>query len=310
MAKDPIGYDNFYKPPVEGSVFVNNTSYGGCDIKVVIHIYDGGKAIQEWEERHLTAAQNASAQQSVVEGQITQTQQKLQEVHSGTAEDKRLRKQLAKLREQRGQLETSIPALQDKAKDLTRSKATSSTKVLAEAQTLSVSIYRDKQAVRACGSVYPKGRTRGPREIAGSIVFTVFDEHVMYEFLEAHASDFDGVNFSSVLLDQLPPVDILVSFANEYGQVSRMTLRGVEFSNEGQTMSVEDLITENVVNFVALDIDPMRAVSKRKTDQNSLLASQTQPKRASDLLLEEDYKALKDNMSPYERFSRRRNPFL
>jgi hypothetical protein len=44
---------------------------------------------------------------------------------------------------------------------------------------------------------------------------------------------------------------------NEYGAVSRLVLYGVELVNEGQTMSIDDLITENVVNFVARHIEPM-----------------------------------------------------
>jgi hypothetical protein len=142
------------------------------------------------------------------------------------------------------------------------------------------------------------------------MIFTVFHEHVLYEFLEAHASDFDASTYTSALIDQLPPVDILLSFANEYGQVSRMTIRGVEFGAEGQTMSIEDIMTENVVNYVARDVDPMRAVSKRKLDEHSIMTAQVQPMRASDLLLEEDYQGLKDALDPFKRFRRRRNPFL
>ena len=142
------------------------------------------------------------------------------------------------------------------------------------------------------------------------MIFTVFNEHVLYDFLDFHASDFDSVGFTAAILDQIPPVDILVTFANEYGAVSRMTIYGVEFVDEGQTMSIEDILTENVVHYVARDIDPMQAVSKRKVSSGGLLLSSAQQQRASHLLLEDDYRNVKSMVDPFDRFSRRRNPFL
>jgi len=62
---------------------------------------------------------------------------------------------------------------------------------------------------------------------------------------------------SSVLPDQLLPVDLTFLFQNEYGSISRMALYGVEFLNHGKTLSIEDLLIEEVIQFVALDMDPM-----------------------------------------------------
>lgn len=63
--------------------------------------------------------------------------------------------------------------------------------------------------------------------------------------------------WSAVMVDQIPPFDITISLVNEYGAISRLVLYGVELVNEGQTMSVDDLITENVCQFVARHIEPM-----------------------------------------------------
>lgn len=298
------------KPKLGGSIFVNNTSYSGADIKVVIHTYGQDEPLKKEADEYMKSAEMGYWTQKANDGEIERLNKKLEEVHTNTQEERSYKKKLAGLKRENNHLAISVPDLTKKAGDIYKQAEKKRTKVLAEAQTISISTHRDKQAVRACGSVYPKGFTRGPRQIAGSLVFTVFNEHVLYEFLEAHSSDFDATAFTSALMDQLPPVDILLSFANEYGQVSRMTIYGVEFVNEGQTMSIEDILTENVVQFVARDYDPMRAVSQRELDKNSILVAQSQPKRASDLLLEEDYKAFKDNISPFERFSRRRNPFL
>jgi hypothetical protein len=65
---------------------------------------------------------------------------------------------------------------------------------------------------------------------------------------------------------------------NEYGNISRMALYGVEFLNNGQTMSIEDLLLEEVLQFVALDMDPLtditdKAISPGKLGERSLSAS-------------------------------------
>jgi len=297
-------------PKLGGSIFINNTSYSGADIRVVVSIYDNGQSSKICAEQYAEEIRKSEIEQFQVLSNIEKTKTELETVHSGTQDETNLKRRLSRLKQTESQLNDLVETLGDMAKDIKKDKMTATTKVLAEVQTLSISTHRDKQAVYACGSVYPRGYTRGPRVIAGSLIFTVFDEHVLYQFLEAHPSDFDAVAYTSALMDQLPPVDILAVFANEYGSTSRMTLYGVEFVNEGQTMSIEDILTENVVQFVARDYDPMRAVSKRKIDANNLLMEATTPMRASDLLLEEDYQAVKDILNPFVRARRRRDPFL
>ena len=74
-------------------------------------------------------------------------------------------------------------------------------------------------------------------------------------------------NLSTLIPDQLPPIDLTIVFANEYGSISRMGIYGVEFVNSGMVMSIEDLLTEETVNFVARDIDIMTSVGRRKLSQ-------------------------------------------
>jgi hypothetical protein len=135
-------------------------------------------------------------------------------------------------------------------------------KVLGDVQTITYSTHREKFPVRTLGRTKTKGYTRGPRTIGGTLIFTVFDKTVLSEMLvqnyQDDASDRDNYGvWKAVLIDQIPPFDITISFVNEYGSVSKLVLYGVELVNEGQTMSIDDLITENVVSFVARHIDPM-----------------------------------------------------
>lgn len=139
-------------------------------------------------------------------------------------------------------------------------------KTLANLQTISYSIFREKMPVRALGNVGEKGRTRGPRTIAGSMVFTVFDRHVLFDFMRKTPGDravsastpLQTADMSYVMVDQLPPFDVVIQFANEYGFISEMAIFGIEISAEGQVMSIEDLITENTVQYTASHISIMR----------------------------------------------------
>lgn len=57
--------------------------------------------------------------------------------------------------------------------------------------------------------------------------------------------------------DQVPPFDITISFANEYGQCAVKSIYGVELLNEGSGASMDDLVMEETMTFVAREIGPM-----------------------------------------------------
>ena len=113
---------------------------------------------------------------------------------------------------------------------------------LGSLQTLSISTHQDKKPVRVIGSVNALDYTMGQRTIAGSLVFAVFDQHFATEMFN-DLEELTGRTF--FLPDELPALDITVTFANEYGRQSRMAIYGVRIINEGQVMSINDLYTEN-----------------------------------------------------------------
>ena len=122
------------------------------------------------------------------------------------------------------------------------------------------------------------------------MIFTLFNTHVLSELLEMNLSyyntgqmrDKDFYTDTTVLIDQLPPLDISLLLANEYGSVSRMGLYGVEFLQEGGTFSIEDLFSEVTVQYVARDLDPMRILMQRDLDDKGVLKTFS-PKTASQL---------------------------
>lgn len=140
-------------------------------------------------------------------------------------------------------------------------------RVFGEIQTISYSIYRPMTPVHTLGRIGPKGVVRGQRMIAGSLIFTVFDRHVLKQVIDS----FDtgrrtGYDFSEsdinhmkryMKTDEMPPFDINISFMNELGSHSTLNIYGIHIMSEGQTMSIEDMITENTMQYIALDIDLM-----------------------------------------------------
>lgn len=63
-----------------------------------------------------------------------------------------------------------------------------------------------------------------------------------------------------VYADEIPPFDITISFANEYGQKAVMVIYGVEVLNEGSGYSIDTIIAEKACTFVARRIESMQPV--------------------------------------------------
>jgi hypothetical protein len=133
---------------------------------------------------------------------------------------------------------------------------------LAELQTISYSIHRENSPIRTIGHVNPKGFVKGGRTIAGSLIFTVFNEYAFYRIKEFRQMMAETGLFFAPLADMLPPFDIVLSFFNEYGLGGKMKIYGVTIVDEGGTMSVDDLITEQTYTFMARGIQPLISVEQ------------------------------------------------
>lgn len=117
--------------------------------------------------------------------------------------------------------------------------------------TLSYSMYRDKKPVPVIGKVNMGGYTRGVRLYAGTMIFTLINQHWINELKDA-IPWIDNVGVQKI--DELPLMDLMVVCANEYGAAMQMMLYGVEVTEEGQVISIENLFTENTFSFVARDL--------------------------------------------------------
>ena len=143
-------------------------------------------------------------------------------------------------------------------------------KVIGNMQTITYSIHDEKHPVRCVGDMNAKRYVFGPRTIAGTLIMTVFNKHWMHEIMEEFVAN-AGIQ-AHYLTDELPPFNITISAANEYGTKARLAIYGVTIVNEGQVMSINDVYTENTYEFFAQDIDYMTDLTdsskskKGKTD--------------------------------------------
>ena len=123
-----------------------------------------------------------------------------------------------------------------------------------EIQTLSYSMHRENMPVRFLGHTAPSGFVKGNRTIAGSIIFTVFNNYAFYRMKHMQNAIKSGLY---PVADMLPPFDIVLTFANENGSMSKMKIYGVNIVDEGGTMSIDDIMVEQTYSFLARGIQPM-----------------------------------------------------
>ena len=271
------------------------SSYSGADIKVVAHVYgqldttiDENRLVRErdFANNMIDALSELDSAQLLGDVSGRLSFDTLTQKYSGDGEiisaidsflnafggiknsDVRSSAMTAAIADTKQYYQEIADGLQEQITKLeTIRKEGSSTVVLATLQTISVQSHREKVPVRAFGSSHVKGYTRGGRQIAGTMIFTLFNEHALAQLMRSIGPN-SGYKYgegqklaensvSSFLADQLPPLDITIVFANEYGSLSRAALYGVEFMSDSFALSVEDLLTEEVINFVARDMDPV-----------------------------------------------------
>lgn len=129
--------------------------------------------------------------------------------------------------------------------------------------TISYSMYRNKKPVINIGRTNINGVTRGSRIFAGTMIFTLINQHWLRELQEQLTW---LKSFNELKVDELPLFDIMIVSANEYGNAVAMYIYGIDFTDEAQTISVEDLFTENVFSFVARDVSNFKALNYKKPE--------------------------------------------
>lgn len=156
--------------------------------------------------------------------------------------------------------------------------------------TVSISVHEAKSPVRRLGERGVAGYSRGIRTIAGTMVFVVIEDHPLrrlamydpanvYDELIGWSRDLKtkgtgsldnkmNINYFNKVATLISPVNVVMHYQTEVGFEKKdkegkkatyappgasMMLEGVEFINEGIVTSVNDMVTEVVVQFVAQD---------------------------------------------------------
>jgi len=133
---------------------------------------------------------------------------------------------------------------------------------------LSWSVHRGKSTPRILGKPSPSIRSRGARTIAGTMIFTVSDHHPLLDLIPGDISSVRSMSLTIgqkdwrqiMMADQLPPFDLTVVLMNEYGMCSILIIYGIDVVDEGSVISIDNLLTEISVQYVAVGMDPIYEV--------------------------------------------------
>jgi hypothetical protein len=137
-------------------------------------------------------------------------------------------------------------------------------KTFAEIQTISITTRRSVHPVRRLGEKFPAYYTRGPRTIAGSMIFIQLDGDPLLDLSRRTEHDnLDGEPSFSV--DRLPPFNILITGINEAGHMVQGALFDVTIIAGGTTFSVDDMYTEQQHTYVARYLTPMTSIERGKS---------------------------------------------
>lgn len=67
-------------------------------------------------------------------------------------------------------------------------------------------------------------------------------------------------SYQAMYADEIPPFDVTINFANEYGQRAVLTIYGCEILNEGSGFSIDSITSEKAYTFVARKVDYMKSL--------------------------------------------------
>lgn len=151
---------------------------------------------------------------------------------------------------------------------------------------ISYSVYREKSPVFNLGENVIDGFSINKKYVAGSFVNAVLGKDELAEFINQYskyAKQVDLQNFQELatytayknktesdqvkkfhtfMKDDLTSFNVDIIFTSEYtDDASVITLYGCNFMNNGQVMSIHDLVSEYTLSFVAKDIREMHSLN-------------------------------------------------
>jgi len=153
---------------------------------------------------------------------------------------------------------------------------------LSSLATISISVHEAKSPVRRLGERGVSGYTRGIRTIAGSMVFLVIEDHPLWKLIHANnnyspgysSTDWNRDSDRSIsrinqrkLSTMIRPFNIMLFYQTEImkntslehakrfttNERASLIIENIDILNEGLVTSVNDMVTEVQMQFVAQD---------------------------------------------------------
>lgn len=88
-----------------------------------------------------------------------------------------------------------------------------------------------------------------------------FEQAFAEEGAEFGALDSGWTRTTPWYSDQIPPFNITLTGVNEQGYASTMAILGVDILNEGYGISIDDIVSEQQMTFVAREVSPWTRVT-------------------------------------------------
>lgn len=155
--------------------------------------------------------------------------------------------------------------------------------------TIAYSVYRSKSPVYVIGENAVSGFGLGNRNVAGSIIKTLTYADEMSKALSFYQGESLKIknklsipnlgtkinisikDFESLMRDDTPPFNIYTYSFSEYtGKALTDAIYGVTIVNTGQVLSIESLLTENTISFIARSVKQANEVGSISTSIPSL----------------------------------------
>ena len=171
-----------------------------------------------------------------------------------------------------------------------------STVLMGSVISLSYSMYRNKKSVFNLGQHVIDGFAIGERYVAGTIIKTMFlnDEFSGaisnlkklisddLRFNNTYSRLLTPRQFTNLMADDLLSCNIIILYSSEYsGKIVKEVIYDATFINNGQVMSINDIITETTISYVAKDVKVHHDIY----EELSPIKQQSTIMKASDLIV-------------------------
>lgn len=149
------------------------------------------------------------------------------------------------------------------------------TERMGEVVLFSLSSHRDKFPVSRLGRVLPVGFTAGRRTVAGSIGLVLWDRNALRRLSERLYRAYPQF-VTRPHADEFPPLDIVLVFVNEVGNIVSVTLYGVTILDEGVALQTDDVRSTVTLSYMAVDYEINHSPGSplRQSDQGDSKSNQ------------------------------------